>query len=126
MFRKGQRMRAIKPEIGEAAIKQWQESANVPRTVRATAVRWSLFELERLLPGHAVEVRVPPFGAVQVLGGTTHRRGTPPAVVEMKPDTWLGLVTGKIQWNDALEDGTIQASGERADLSAHFPLLKNV
>jgi hypothetical protein len=116
-------MRAIKPEQGQVAIQQWLEDADVPRPVRATAVRWSLFELERLLPGHAVEVRVPPFGAVQVLGGTTHRRGTPPAVVEMKPDTWLGLVTGRIKWNDAYEDGAIQASGERADLSAHFPLL---
>ncbi|MDO5049227.1 MAG: sterol carrier family protein [Actinomycetaceae bacterium] len=115
-------MRTINPDDGQAAIEQWQ-GGDTSRPVRATAVRWSLLELERLLPGRAVEVRVPPFGAVQVLGGTTHRRGTPPAVVEMKPETWLGIVTGSVRWSDALEDGTIQASGQRADLSAHFPLL---
>ncbi|MDO5034431.1 MAG: sterol carrier family protein [Actinomycetaceae bacterium] len=116
-------MRQIDDAEGMAALKKWL-SGDAPRPVRALAVRWSLAELEKLLPGRAVEVRVPPFGAVQVLGGTTHRRGTPPAVVEMNADTWLGLVTGRLTWNDAIERGDIQASGERADLSRHFPLIR--
>lgn len=115
-------MRAIDPKDGRQALNQWIVDEGAARNIRATAVRWTLAELERLLPGRAVEVRVPPFGAVQVLGGTTHRRGTPPAVVEMKADTWLALVTGKVSWADAVNDGSIQASGERADLSRFFPL----
>lgn len=116
-------MRAIEPEVGREAVERWLADVNVSRPVRATAVRWSLAQLEHILPGRAVEVRVPPFGAIQVLGGTQHRRGTPPAVVEMSADVWLSLVTGREIWQEALEDGRIQASGERADLSAHFPLL---
>lgn len=115
-------MRQIDDAEGRAAVVHWQ-SGESTRPVRALAVRWSLGLLEKLLPGHSVEVRVPPFGAVQVLGGVTHRRGTPPAVVEMKPDVWLGLVTGSVSWDSALARGDIQASGERADLSAHFPLV---
>ncbi|MDU6679324.1 sterol carrier family protein [Actinomyces sp.] len=115
-------MRQIDDAKGLEAVKQWQEGATA-RPVVALAVRWSLGKLEKLLPGHAVEVRVPPFGAVQILGGTTHRRGTPPAVVEMNAKTWLELVTGKVVWSEALENGEIAASGQRADLSAHFPLI---
>jgi putative sterol carrier protein len=54
------------------------------------------------------------------LGGTTHRRGTPPAVVEMSPQTWLELFTKKLTWDDAVASGKIIASGERSDLSAVF------
>jgi putative sterol carrier protein len=58
--------------------------------------------------------------AIQILGGTTHRRGTPPAVVEMSPQTWLELLTRKLTWADALATGKIIASGERSDLSELF------
>jgi hypothetical protein len=71
-------------------------------------------------PGRAVEVRVPPYLAIQILGGTTHRRGTPPAVVEMSPQTWLELFTKKLTWADAVATGKIIASGERSDLSELF------
>jgi len=64
-----------------------------------------------------VDVRVPPFRAVQILGGTTHRRGTPPAVVEMSAKTWLELFTKKLTWADAVSSGQVVASGERSNLS---------
>ena len=82
----------------------------------ANGVRTSLRWFAEQNPGRAVEVRVPPYLAVQILGGTTHRRGTPPAVVEMSPQTWLKLFTQKITWVDAVAGGKISASGERSDL----------
>jgi hypothetical protein len=89
----------------------------------ATAVRQSLDWFAQQHPGRAVEVRVPPFRVVQVLGGTTHRRGTPPAVVEMRPQVWLDLVTGRMTWTDAVTARAISASGERSDLSDLLPAL---
>ena len=83
----------------------------------ANGVRTSLQWFSDQNPGRAVEVRVPPYRAVQILGGTTHRRGTPPAVVEMSAKTWLELFTKKITWSDAVSTGEIIASGERSDLS---------
>ena len=83
----------------------------------ATGVRTSLEWFAAAHPGRAVEVRVPPYLAIQILGGTTHRRGTPPAVVEMSPQTWLELFTQKLTWADAVSSGNIIASGERSDLS---------
>ena len=92
------------------------------RDVLASAVRTSLKWFAAQHPGRAVELRVPPFLVVQVLGGTTHRRGTPPAVVEMSPQVWLGLLTGNSDWSQAVADGSITASGERSDLSEYFPI----
>ena len=86
----------------------------------ATGVRTSLQWFADQNPGRAVEVRVPPYLAVQILGGTTHRRGTPPAVVEMSPQTWLELFTKKLIWADAVSSGKIIASGVRSDLSELF------
>ena len=86
----------------------------------ATGVRTSLQWFAEQNPGRAVEVRIPPYLAVQILGGTTHRRGTPPAVVEMSPQTWLELFTKRLQWADAVSSGEIIASGERSDLSEFF------
>ncbi len=86
----------------------------------ADGVRTSLQWFAEQNPGRAVEVRVPPYLAIQILGGTTHRRGTPPAVVEMSPQTWLELFTKKLTWADAVSSGKIVASGERSDLSELF------
>ena len=85
--------------------------------ILADGVRTSMEWFADQNPGRAVEVRVPPYLAVQILGGTTHRRGTPPAVVEMSPQTWLELFTQKLTWADAVSSGKITASGERSDLS---------
>lgn len=97
-------------------------SQPLPRPALAAAVKWTLAELAAWVPGHATEVRVPPFAAVQCLPGPRHTRGTPPNVVETDPDTWLGLVTGRLAWDEALASGAVRASGGRADLSALLPL----
>jgi hypothetical protein len=73
-------------------------------------------------PGHAVEVRVPPYGAVQAVEGGRHTRGTPRAVVETDPETWIAVARGELGWHEAVENGLIRASGERTDLSEHLPL----
>lgn len=73
-------------------------------------------------PGYSVEVRVPPYGAVQAVEGGRHTRGTPRAVVETDPETWITVAVGELSWSDAIESGRIRASGERTDLSAYLPL----
>jgi Bacterial SCP ortholog len=73
-------------------------------------------------PGRSVEVRVPPYAAVQCVGGTRHTRGTPPAVVETDASTWIRLARGELTWAEAVADGTVSASGRRSDLSALLPL----
>ncbi len=106
---------------GLSALAQWQAGA-LDRATLATAVRFTLALLEQRAPGRSVEVRVPPFGAVQIVEGTSHRRGTPPAVIEMDARTWLELATGTLNWADAVAAARVDASGERADLSALLPL----
>ncbi|MGD9961609.1 sterol carrier family protein [Nocardioides sp.] len=73
-------------------------------------------------PGNSVELRVPPYAAVQVVPGVRHTRGTPPAVVELDAQTWIALATGELAWSVATRDGRVLASGERTDLSAYLPL----
>jgi hypothetical protein len=90
----------------------------------AKAVRLSLRTLASDVPGRSVEVRVPPFAAVQCVEGPRHTRGTPPNVVETDPRTWLELATGRLEWSDALDAGRVTASGTRADLSHWLPVLK--
>ncbi len=75
-------------------------------------------------PGGAVEVRVPPYAVAQCVAGTRHTRGTPPAVVEMDPATWVSLAVGDLEWRDAERHGKLSASGERSDLSALLPVLE--
>jgi hypothetical protein len=80
--------------------------------------------LVRKAPGGAVEVRVPPYAVAQCVEGTRHTRGTPPAVVEMDPATWVAVATGDLDWVEAARDGRVRASGERSDLSPLLPLLE--
>ncbi len=75
-------------------------------------------------PGKSVEVRVPPYAAAQVVPGVRHTRGTPPAVVELDGATWVALATGRVTWAEAMAEGKIRASGERADLSPYLPLTE--
>jgi hypothetical protein len=97
--------------------------AEPPRSDLRDATRYLLEELVARAPGHTIEVRVPPYGAVQCVEGPRHTRGTPPGVVETDPLTWVALATGRLQWDEALASGALRASGERADLSAHLPLV---
>ncbi len=96
--------------------------AGPARETLATAVRWTLQLLAESAPGPSVEIRVPPYGAVQAVDGPRHTRGTPPNVVETDAATWLALATGTVGWDAALAAGRIQASGSRADLTEFLPL----
>ena len=80
--------------------------------------------LPQVAPGHSVEVRVPPFAAVQCIAGPRHTRGTPPNVIETDPRTWLELATGRLTWTDAVAAARVTASGARADLSALLPVVR--
>lgn len=85
-------------------------------------VRTLADELAATHPGRSVEVRIPPFAAVQCIPGPRHTRGTPPNVVETDPATFVGLACGFVDWLDAVADGRVSASGERSDLGAFLPL----
>lgn len=99
------------------------ETTTAPqRAELAGAVRVSARYLAGRHPGGAVELRVPPFVAVQCVEGLNHRRGTPPNVIELAPRTWLRLATGRLAWSIALADGSVVASGSRADLADLLPI----
>ena len=108
----------IPAAVGLAAVR----SADRDRETTATAVRWLLQVLAESAEGNTVEVRVPPFGAVQAIEGPRHTRGTPPNVVEMDAATWLALATGRESWDSAVAEGRVAASGQRADLRGYLPV----
>ncbi|SDN07096.1 maleylpyruvate isomerase family mycothiol-dependent enzyme [Actinacidiphila guanduensis] len=93
------------------------------RQAVAAAVRVLADALAVKAPGNSVEVRVPPYAAVQCVAGPRHTRGTPPNVVETTPATWLRLATGRTTWSEELAAAHLSASGERADLAPHLPVL---
>jgi hypothetical protein len=117
----------IDPATGRAAVSDVlaaRGASTAPaRTTLRLAVRFLLQLLVDRAPGNAVEVRVPPFAAAQAVPGPTHRRGTPSAVVETDPSTWVDPATGGLAWEDAVGAGLVRASGERADLGPWLPLL---
>jgi len=98
------------------------EAGQPSRAVVGAAVKTTARWLAQQVPGRSVELRIPPHVAVQCVPGPRHTRGTPPNVVETDAATWLRLAAGHITWQDAVADGTVTASGNRADLSAHLPL----
>jgi uncharacterized SCP-like protein len=106
------------------AVRPWLagETEQPPRSVLGAAVKTSARWLAQQVPGRSVELRVPPHVAVQLVPGPRHTRGTPPNVVETDAATWLRLATGELSWAEALAEGRVSASGNRADLSAHLPL----
>lgn len=112
----------IADDVGDAAVRAALVGAD--RDTTATAVRYLLQLLAESAPGNTVEVRVPPFGAVQAIEGPRHTRGTPPNVIEMDAATWLALATGSSGWSAAVARGVVAASGSRADLSEHLPILR--
>ena len=85
-------------------------------------VKSTLNALTVKAPGRAIEVRVPPYAAVQCGEGPTHTRGTPPNTIEMDAQTWLALASGELSWNQAVDSGAVLASGLRADLAQFLPL----
>ncbi|MRH92486.1 hypothetical protein GFY24_34560 [Nocardia sp. SYP-A9097] len=110
-----------------AAVGEWlrDETAAAPaRAELAAAVRGTARALAADAPGGAVEVRVPPFVAVQCIEGLRHTRGTPPNVVETDPRTWLLLATGLLNFAAAVESGALTASGSRAaDVARWLPIV---
>lgn len=119
-------MRRPTPDAVAAAARVAQlvaQGGEVPRPDIAAAVRTSLALLAGTHPGKLVEVRVPPFAAVQVgVPGqvSAHTRGTPPHVIETDAATWLALATGRLEWASAVGDHRVNASGIHADLSGHL------
>ncbi|HIY23049.1 MAG TPA: hypothetical protein H9837_01895 [Candidatus Brachybacterium merdigallinarum] len=115
--------RRTDPAAGTEALTTWAlDPAAARRAVLAPAVRHTLELFAEEHPGGAVELRVPPYAAVQAVPGTRHTRGTPPAVVETDAETWLSLVTGDLDWDEAVSAGRVTASGERSDLTDLLPL----
>jgi Bacterial SCP ortholog len=99
------------------------DPSGAPEATVATAVRYALEELAARAPGRTLEVRVPPYGAVQCVEGPRHTRGTPANVIEMDARTWLDLATGQSDWATALAGGTVHASGQRATLAGLLPIV---
>jgi hypothetical protein len=114
-------MKRISDDEGLQALAAWKKGEATSSDM-AVATRYCLQVLRQKAPGRSVEVRVPPFGAAQVIEGVSHTRGTPPAVVEMSPETWLAVASGGTSFISARDAGDISASGERADLTAWLPL----
>lgn len=87
------------------------------------AVRYLLQLLETKHPGGTIELRVPPHGAVQLVGGLNHRRGTPPNVVELDPKSFFELAMGTASFETLQTAGRVLVSGARAnELRELFPL----
>ena len=109
------------------ALQAWLRDNSAPapdRAALAVAVRLTARALAAAAPGASVEVRIPPFVAVQCIPGPRHTRGTPPNVVETDPRTWLLLVTGLAGFDESVTDGRLRLSGSRAaEIADWFPLV---
>ena len=106
------------------AVGAWLRDAAAPAPAReelAAAVRLTARTLAAVAPGASVEVRVPPFVAVQCIAGPRHTRGTPPNVVETDPRTWLLLATGLT----GIDTPALHLSGSRAaEIAQWLPLVE--
>lgn len=112
----------LAPDAVAACLDYYDSGEAPPRKVEKAAVKAVLAELSRIAPGRSVEVRVPPYAAVQVVSGVRHRRGTPPALVQLGARTLVRLAVGATSWRDAVSGAAVRASGERSDLGGYFPL----
>jgi hypothetical protein len=116
------RLRLADPRLVADALDRFRAGGRDPADLRLLT-KHLLAVLVSRHPGGAVEVRVPPYAVAQCLAGTRHTRGTPPAVVETDPATWVSLATGELAWGQAEDDGRVRASGERSDLAGLLPLV---
>ena len=115
------RLRLADPVELAEALRRFATGERAPADLRLLTKHY-LAALETRAPGRSVEVRVPPYAAVQCVEGVRHTRGTPPAVVEMDAEPWIDLATGSLAWPDAEHSARVRASGERADLTPYLPL----
>jgi hypothetical protein len=106
--------------VGVADWLRDETCAAPDRDTLATAVRLTARTLAGLAPGASVEVRIPPFVAVQCISGPRHTRGTPPNVVETDPRTWLLVATGLLRFQEARATGSLTLSGARASEIEHL------
>ncbi len=119
------RKRADPAQTREAvsAVADWLRDGSCPapgRDALAAAVRLTARTLADVAPGASVEVRIPPFAAVQCVSGPRHTRGTPPNVAETDPRTWLLLATGLLPLEAAKAAGRLTLSGPRAGEIGHW------
>jgi hypothetical protein len=123
-----ERVNPVKVREAVRAIEDWLRDASCPvpgRADLAAAVRLTARTLATQAPGASVEVRIPPFVAVQCVSGPRHTRGVPPNVIETDPRTWLLLATGLLQVADANTNGVLQLSGSRAgEIQKWLPLVR--
>ena len=113
------------PASVQEALAAYAAGVSPSRESERAAVRATLDELARRAPGRSVEVRIPPYAAIQVVEGRVHRRGTPSAVVETDARTWLEMACGITTFAEAVAAGRVAASGERCDLTPYLPLLES-
>ncbi|MGW0802691.1 sterol carrier family protein [Nonomuraea sp. NPDC002799] len=113
---------ALPDALVAAVLAAYDRGSPPERDAARQAVRYLLDRLAAASPGRTVEVRVPPYAAVQAIAGPRHTRGTPPNVVEMDGRTWIELALGRRTWAEAMAQGLVAASGSRADLSGQLPL----
>jgi hypothetical protein len=116
------RLRPADPAVVGPSLARFRAGEAEPADLRLLT-KHLLALLVAKAPGGAVEVRVPPYAVAQCLAGTRHTRGTPPAVVELDPVTWIALAIGDLDWHDAERDARLSASGERSDLSGLLPVV---
>jgi Bacterial SCP ortholog len=113
--------------LGAGSVGEVLAALDASGSPEPDALRWAVVHLLGVLegraPGRAVEVRIPPYAAIQCVAGPRHTRGTPPNVVETDPVTWILLAAGRISWAAAAADRRLRASGPRADLSGYLPLV---
>jgi hypothetical protein len=116
-----------KTRAAVSAVADWLHDNGMPepgRTELGDAVRLTARTLAAIAPGASVEVRVPPFIAVQCISGPRHTRGNPPNVLEADPRTWLLLATGLLTVADAAADGELRMSGARAsEIATLLPVV---
>ena len=115
--------RKIQNPEGQAAIAAYLTN-NYTTDQFELAVRFLLQETANRYPGNAVELRVPPLGAIQCIEGPNHKRGTPANVVELDPVSWLELALGRASFEQLHESGKLTASGNRSDLAGMFPIFE--
>lgn len=116
------RLRPADPVAVSAAVARFRTGEREAMDLRLLT-KHLLALLVAKAPGGAVEVRVPPYAVAQCVAGTRHTRGTPPAVVETDPETWIALALGDLGWAEAADAGRLRASGERSDLTPLLPLV---
>lgn len=117
-------VKKIPEKEGLAGLKQFLAAGErVDQGTKIIVCRYLLELVEARYPGQSVELRIPPAGAVQILSGVCHRRGTPPAVVEMGMVDWINLACGTISWESLMATARVHRSGERSDIGSLFPLL---